>query len=45
MQRRVPGPGTLTDPGFTQWLDELWLQADEGVDQLRAGVEAGGSSL
>jgi len=43
--RRVPGPETLTNPDFTRWLDELWLQADEGVHQLRAGVEAGGSSL
>ena len=43
--RRVPGPETLTNPDFTQWLDELWLQTDEGVHQLGPGVEAGGLSL
>jgi 1-acyl-sn-glycerol-3-phosphate acyltransferase len=42
--RRVPGPETLTDPGFTQWLDELWLQADQAVHELRVGDKAGDSA-
>jgi hypothetical protein len=42
--RRVPGPETLTDPGFTRWLDELWLRADQDVDELRVGDNAAGSA-
>lgn len=32
---RVPGPPTLEEPEFTQWLDQRWLEADQEVDALR----------